>query len=411
MPLLISGLISSILGLVVLVGWYTHNATLIQVLPSFVPMQYNTAMGFFLSGLALLLVNTGRRTIAGWAGLLVSAIGLLTLIEYVFGVDLGIDQLVMEHYVNVKTSHPGRMAPNTAVCFLFTGLAVLTHALPITDEETASKGSGILGAVTAGLGFVALFGYISGLETAYGWGHLTRMAVHTSLGFVAIGIGLFAQAVLHLTSGETRFSRWIAYPVGIGSCTVSIVLWQAAAASAPDSLLPTILLIIGLILGVFLSFLTFFGQVYRESVATLYVNESLLVNVGRMGKIGGWDLILDTGKILWTEEVYKIHGLPSDQPPPTELEHALSFVSLCLSVVSTCFLSSISCVRLCVRSSTMDSSSSRCPAISSSACLRWVMSWNVPARRTILPSSLYARPIVRTQSFRPSSDVNRSSRS
>ena len=44
-----------LLGLVVIVGWYTGNRTLIQVLPQFVPMQYNTALGFVLSGAALLL--------------------------------------------------------------------------------------------------------------------------------------------------------------------------------------------------------------------------------------------------------------------------------------------------------------------------------------------------------------------
>jgi len=34
-----------LLGLLVLVGWHTGNRTLVQVLPSFVPMQYNTALG------------------------------------------------------------------------------------------------------------------------------------------------------------------------------------------------------------------------------------------------------------------------------------------------------------------------------------------------------------------------------
>ena len=53
---------------------------------------------------------------------LVFLIGTLTLIEYVSGINLGIDQLFMEHYIGVKTSHPGRMAPNTALCFSLTGL-------------------------------------------------------------------------------------------------------------------------------------------------------------------------------------------------------------------------------------------------------------------------------------------------
>ncbi len=207
MSLLISRLLSTALGLIVLAGWYTHSTTLIQVLPTFVPMQYNTALGFFLSGLGPILVYRDRLPFARMVGVLVSTIGFLTLIEYVFGVDLGIDQLLMEHYVNVKTSHPGRMAPNTAVCFLLSGLSIIY--LTQSDSETNQKITGILGAVTASLGAVALFGYISGLETTYGWGHLTRMAVHTSIGFVAIGLGVFINSVLSHHLGGIGSATWL----------------------------------------------------------------------------------------------------------------------------------------------------------------------------------------------------------
>ena len=35
------GVATLLLGLAVLLGWYTGNRTLVQVLPGFVPMQYN----------------------------------------------------------------------------------------------------------------------------------------------------------------------------------------------------------------------------------------------------------------------------------------------------------------------------------------------------------------------------------
>jgi hypothetical protein len=103
------------------VGWYTHNALLVKVHPAFVPMQYNTALGFFLYGLGAVLLFFGRTTAARLCTLLVAAVGLLTLIEYICGWDLYIDQLLMEHYITVATSHPGRMAPTTALCFLLSG--------------------------------------------------------------------------------------------------------------------------------------------------------------------------------------------------------------------------------------------------------------------------------------------------
>ena len=38
------------LGLMALVGWHTHNLTLIRALPASAPTYYNTALGFLLCG-------------------------------------------------------------------------------------------------------------------------------------------------------------------------------------------------------------------------------------------------------------------------------------------------------------------------------------------------------------------------
>ena len=124
-----TGFLSLALGVVVLLGWYLHEPALIQVNPAFVPMQYNTALGFALGGLALLGLALSWPRIAGIAGVIALLTGVLTLIEYSFGIDLHIDQLFMEHYIDLKTSNPGRMAPNTALCFSLTGLAVLLTLL------------------------------------------------------------------------------------------------------------------------------------------------------------------------------------------------------------------------------------------------------------------------------------------
>lgn len=41
------------LGALVIYGWYTHNLALLQIHPSFVAMQFNTALGFVLCALVL----------------------------------------------------------------------------------------------------------------------------------------------------------------------------------------------------------------------------------------------------------------------------------------------------------------------------------------------------------------------
>ena len=223
--LLMAGL-TFVLGSIVLYGWYTHNAALIQVNPAFVAMQYNTALGFLMAGTGLLLVVLNNR-LSLFFGLCTLLIGSLTLVEYIFGVNLRIDQLFMEHYINLKTSHPGRMAPNTALCFSLSGLAILLSLKKYKYKEGVV---GSLGMLITGLGVVAFTGYLTGLETAYGWGNLTKMAIHTAWGFILLGSGFF----LYAWGKEKRIFNgrpvWLPVPVGIVSLTLTLAFWQAMTA-------------------------------------------------------------------------------------------------------------------------------------------------------------------------------------
>ncbi|MFQ5898622.1 MAG: GAF domain-containing protein [Candidatus Methylomirabilia bacterium] len=225
----VAGGLSAALGLVVLVGWSTQTAVLVQMHPAFPEMQYNTALGFVLFGVGLLSLVYGRPRPAIACGGVVAAVGLLTLIEYIFGVDLGIDQLLMEDYVSFASSHPGRMAPNTALSFALSGAALLVMSSSARPRRRFLI-SGLLGSVVAALGMVAFFGYLSGVNTAYGWGHLTRMAVHTAAGFALLGAGLLVFAWREGTAEGAGAPRWAAIAVGVGVLTGAVVLSQALIA-------------------------------------------------------------------------------------------------------------------------------------------------------------------------------------
>ena len=269
----IGGVLSLILGASVLFGWYTNNIVLIQVSAAFVPMQYNTALGFLLSGLGLILAIRGSRG-AGACGILVMLIGILTLAEYLFGIDLSIDQLLMQHYITVETSHPGRMAPNTALCFSLIGisLTLLVHSKTVWRPYVVV---GTLGSLTLGLGIVAMAGYAFSIETAYGWGNLTRMAVHTATGFMILGLAVTSFAWFRSISDSSLFPNWSSLPVGIGVMTITVSLWQALS-SHDDQLikeygiaehsqyLNSALLVFGTFLAVALSMAVFFALTARN---------------------------------------------------------------------------------------------------------------------------------------------------
>jgi diguanylate cyclase (GGDEF)-like protein len=219
---LMAGICTALLGLAVMLGWHWHAPSVIQIQPGLVPMQYNTALGFLLGGVGVLCARQQRWTLSAWAGLLMALLGLLTLLTHVLPLNLGLDELFMHHYITVATSQPGRMAPNTALCFGLTGSALLVGAL-MQQMPLRWPVLGLLSALTMGLGAAALMGYLLGLPTAYGWGNLTRMAVHTAVGFMVLSTGLIA---LGSQAGGGR-NGWQPWAIGAVASTVTVTLWQA----------------------------------------------------------------------------------------------------------------------------------------------------------------------------------------
>lgn len=212
-----------------MVGWYLDIPTIIQIETRFVPMQFNTALGFVLMGLAILAIRPQPK-ITFYLGIIIIFFGFLTLLQYIFQLNLGIDQLFFKHYITVETSHPGRMAPNTALNFTLSGIALLFIAQ--SKRRNQLLFASFLGALTMGLGTVALLGYASHIETAYGWGKLTSMAIHTSSGFIAAGLALILEAqYLDRKKYGQLPSIFLPLTLGILGLTMTISLWQALHAT------------------------------------------------------------------------------------------------------------------------------------------------------------------------------------
>lgn len=188
------------LGALVLVGWALDIGVLKSVATTFVTMKANTALGFVLSGLALwplrrptvapgVGAKRAARTVAG----VVVALGAVSLGEYLFSWNAGIDQLLFREVADaVGTSSPGRMAPNDAIALVAAGLALL---LLLRGAFWRAPGRLFVKSTTGivlGIGLMSLLGYTSDIEIGYRWGGLTGGALHAGAGFVALGVGLFA---------------------------------------------------------------------------------------------------------------------------------------------------------------------------------------------------------------------------
>ena len=124
-----AGLSAMLLAGMVMVGWTAHDHRLIQLNPQFAPMQFNTALGFVLSGAGIVLMAWGWRAAAVVPLGLLLLLAAVTLSQYVFRTDFGIDRLFVDAELLARTSHAGRMSPFTGMGFLFISAALLLLCL------------------------------------------------------------------------------------------------------------------------------------------------------------------------------------------------------------------------------------------------------------------------------------------
>src|SRR5690349_12129240 len=85
----------SLLGLAVMLAWHAKLDRLVQLQPTFPPMQYNTALCLLLCGSGVLCLRLSRVfTMA--AAIAVIGIASATLLEFALNASFGIDELLMQ---------------------------------------------------------------------------------------------------------------------------------------------------------------------------------------------------------------------------------------------------------------------------------------------------------------------------
>jgi PAS domain S-box-containing protein len=203
----VAGFLSATVGGLVLVGWSLDQPTLKGLLPGFVTMKANTAVGFLLAGagLGLLAWDRSPSRIAKLCAGALFMLGVLSLTQYLLGVDLHIDQLLFQEAPGaIGTLAPGRMAPATALCFILFGAALILAA----SRRTAATAQWL--AVPLGLiGLLSLLSYPFASVGQHGLGHYLQLALHTSATLILLCLGLF-----HLNPTEGFMKRLMAESMG-----------------------------------------------------------------------------------------------------------------------------------------------------------------------------------------------------
>ncbi|MEP6525315.1 PAS domain S-box protein [Microcoleus vaginatus DQ-U2] len=191
------------IGCTVILGWIFDLQMLKSILPGLVTMKANTAVCFILGGFSLFIQQRRHAELRARkyqkitnfliysCSFLIILISLLTLVQYSFNVDLGIDKLLFkESYTLTSAGIPGRMAPNTAGAFLLVGISLLL----LSERRPKYLRIQILSCCAFLIAFMGLIGYIYDKALFYQIGNYTGMALHTSAAFMLLSFGiLFAS--------------------------------------------------------------------------------------------------------------------------------------------------------------------------------------------------------------------------
>ncbi len=230
MPLL-TGLISAIVGALVLWGWHNDNATLIQIRPDLAGMQYNSALCFLVSGLALLAIYKNYRLLPFLLGIFVLLISGLTLAEYIFNINVGIDRLFFKSSFPVQGSAPNRMSPNGAATLSLIGVSLALLSNYIKHKIVRNYFVyivSIMCLVSLTISLVAIFGYMADVPETYGWRGYAQMAFHTACANILLSIGIVAMAKIKAKEHHLSFSSCFPFFIFIAIAVMTLLFWDAS---------------------------------------------------------------------------------------------------------------------------------------------------------------------------------------
>ncbi|MUH72976.1 response regulator [Psychrosphaera haliotis] len=210
-----------LLGSLVMMGWAVENQSIVQLHKSFAPMQFNTALLFLLSGLSLWFLTESQLKLANIVGGIIFAVASLSTLQYVLDVNVGLDQLFVSHFIDINTTSPGRMAPNTGICFSLIGLLLLVVG-PFENKRWPVNFAIILATISFATASVALAGYFNNVTTAYGWGQMTHMALHTCIGFITISTGFIVFFVQKAVSFKIKVDTTLLLFIFFTSVTLTL---------------------------------------------------------------------------------------------------------------------------------------------------------------------------------------------
>jgi PAS domain S-box-containing protein len=212
----------STIGLLVIIGWHTHDYTLIQFESSLIPMSYNSAILTLLSGVGLWLLYKDKPIICFALGAFIFLAGLTVLSQHIFDVELGVDQMFMSAELTRHEVNPGRIG-------VLASLGFIAHSSTLASVLIIRRYRLILclGALILGISVTSLVSILFDLMTEKEFGKQSMMSLYESVVFCLIGTCILLIEQLKNIQSTLVIHRRKLIKSSLVLLTLAIVGWQS----------------------------------------------------------------------------------------------------------------------------------------------------------------------------------------
>lgn len=299
-------------GVIVLAGWIFDVPIFKSILPNYASMKANTAICLFVLALGLRLQLCTARSwhwAARFCGAVAAVIGAVTLSEYLWGWDAGIDLLIINDTDTVSSavSFPGRMAIATTVVAVFTGASLILGNLHQRALVLAKTISTLLVAFSS---LLAVVGYFYGATALYTFGPYASVAIHTALSFLVLSTGILCatpnsplmQVITGHFAGSIMARRLLFFAIIVPLVLGALRLWGERAGHYDTAMGVALLVLSNVVIFSFLIWNT--AHSLNRAAVALSSNEERMRLVMQATNDGIWDWDLTTRR-SWSNETFE----------------------------------------------------------------------------------------------------------
>ncbi|SHM95354.1 PAS domain S-box-containing protein/diguanylate cyclase (GGDEF) domain-containing protein [Rhizobacter sp. OV335] len=203
-------------GVCVMAGVLSGRIELARLFLNAVPASFNAGLLGLVAAVALWSDPRVPSRRLAWCAALLVLLPALVLAEHLSGLDLGIDLPALHRAMQSTSSHPGRLAPNSCLGFLFAGLALWLQHRPGLRWRSLLVSCSVYGTLAVGLS--ALTGYVLDLQEMYKLLSFNSMSAAVMAMLVVLGATLWSSLLAGEssdTAGERPEDRITRTAVGV----------------------------------------------------------------------------------------------------------------------------------------------------------------------------------------------------